>query len=72
MSHRKHLAVPGFVWHGRDRSPCFYAEQDYQRYLGILGDQVRERGFRYKGTEGLRCIPSVLIFVDPLPRGLGE
>lgn len=41
MPRRARLIVPGIPWHiiqrGNNRSVCFYAETDYQRYLGPLG-----------------------------------
>lgn len=48
MPRRARLAVPGIAWHiiqrGNNRSACFFAEQDYQRYLSILRDQAEQCG----------------------------
>lgn len=42
MPRRARLSVPGIPWHiiqrGNDRSACFYAEQDYQRYVHDLSE----------------------------------
>jgi len=36
--------MPGIPWHivqrGNNRSPCFYADEDYRRYLEMLGAQA--------------------------------
>ncbi len=46
MPRRARLAVPGIPWHiiqrGNNRSPCFYAEDDYRRYLDTLEEQARK------------------------------
>jgi len=40
MPRRSRLTVPGIPWHiiqrGNNRSSCFYAEEDYRRYLDTL------------------------------------
>ena len=40
MPRRARLSLPGIPWHiiqrGNNRSVCFYAEEDYRRYLGEL------------------------------------
>lgn len=40
MPRRARLAIPGIPWHiiqrGNNRTACFYAEQDYRRYLNNL------------------------------------
>src|SRR6184192_2440520 len=40
MPRRARLAIPGLPWHiiqrGNNRTPCFYAPGDYQRYLDTL------------------------------------
>jgi REP-associated tyrosine transposase len=42
MPRRARVAVPGIPWHiiqrGNNRSACFYAEEDYHRYLYTLSD----------------------------------
>lgn len=44
MPRRARLAVPGIPWHiiqrGNNRSPCFYADEDYRRYLDTLAEQA--------------------------------
>jgi putative transposase len=44
MPRRARLAVPGIPWHiiqrGNNRTPCFYAEQDYRRYLDTLREMA--------------------------------
>ena len=44
MPRRSRLTVPGIPWHiiqrGNNRSPCFYADEDYHRYLDVLGEQA--------------------------------
>lgn len=48
MPRRPRLSVPGIPWHiiqrGNNRSACFYAEEDYRRYLDILAEQSRRFG----------------------------
>lgn len=48
MPRRARLAVPGIPWHiiqrGNNRSPCFYADADYRRYLDTLGEQADQHG----------------------------
>ena len=48
MPRRARLAVPGIPWHiiqrGNNRSACFFAEEDYRRYLDTLGEQARKHG----------------------------
>jgi putative transposase len=40
MPRRARLAIPGIPWHiiqrGNNRSACFYADEDYRRYLDTL------------------------------------
>jgi len=40
MPRRARIAIPGIPWHiiqrGNNRSPCFYAVEDYRRYLDTL------------------------------------
>ncbi len=47
MPRRARLAIPGIPWHiiqrGNNRTPCFYAEEDYRRYL----DTLREMAGRF-------------------------
>lgn len=42
MPRRARLAIAGIPWHiiqrGNNRSACFYAEEDYLRYLDTLGE----------------------------------
>ena len=42
MPRRARLSVPGIPWHiiqrGNNRSACFYAEEDFRRYLDELAD----------------------------------
>jgi putative transposase len=42
MPRRARLALAGIPWHiiqrGNNRSVCFYADEDYRRYLDTLGD----------------------------------
>lgn len=44
MPRRARLSLPGIPWHiiqrGNNRVPCFYAEEDYRRYLDTLGELV--------------------------------
>lgn len=48
MPRRARLSLPGIAWHiiqrGNNRSPCFYADEDYRRYLHVLRDQSRAFG----------------------------
>ncbi len=48
MPRRARIAVPGIVWHiiqrGNNRCACFYAEEDYCKYLDILRDQAKAHG----------------------------
>ncbi len=50
MPRRSRLAVAGIPWHiiqrGNNRQACFYAEEDYRRYLQDLGEQARKSGCR--------------------------
>jgi putative transposase len=47
MPRRARLSVPGIPWHiiqrGNNRSVCFYAEEDYRRYL----DELTELAARF-------------------------
>lgn len=44
MPRRARIAIPGIPWHiiqrGNNRSPCFYAHEDYRRYLETLREQA--------------------------------
>lgn len=44
MPRRARLSVPGIPWHiiqrGNNRTACFYAEEDYRRYLDTLEEQA--------------------------------
>ncbi len=44
MPGRVRLSLPGIPWHiiqrGNNRSACFYADEDYQRYLDTLKEQA--------------------------------
>lgn len=48
MPRRARLSVPGIAWHiiqrGNNRSSCFYADEDYRRYLYLLQEQARDHG----------------------------
>jgi putative transposase len=48
MPRRARLAIPGIPWHiiqrGNNRSACFYAEEDYRRYLDTLGELAPRYG----------------------------
>lgn len=48
MPRRARLSVPGIPWHiiqrGNNRTPCFYADEDYRRYLDTLGEQADKFG----------------------------
>lgn len=48
MPRRARLCVPDVPWHiiqrGNNRSPCFYAPQDYRRYLDTLGELAKQFG----------------------------
>lgn len=48
MPRRARLSVAGIPWHiiqrGNNRSVCFYAEEDYQFYLGCLKEKAEEFG----------------------------
>lgn len=45
MPRRARLSVPGIPWHiiqrGNNRTPCFYAEEDYRRYLHTLREMAQ-------------------------------
>lgn len=45
---RARIAIAGIPWHiiqwGNNRSVCFYAEEDYQRYLCYLKEQAEKHG----------------------------
>ncbi len=46
MPRRARLVVPGIPWHiiqrGNNRSACFYADEDYHRYLDTLNEQAQK------------------------------
>lgn len=48
MPRRARLSLPGIPWHiiqrGNNRSACFYAEEDYRRYLDTLKEQAEKFG----------------------------
>ncbi len=48
MPRRARLALAGVAWHiiqrGNNRSACFYAEEDYRRYLETLKEQAEKYG----------------------------
>jgi len=48
MPRRARLSIPGIPWHiiqrGNNRSACFYAEEDYRRYL----DTLQAMALRYR------------------------
>ena len=48
MPRRARLSVAGIAWHiiqrGGNRAVCFYAEEDYRRYLDDLAEQSRRFG----------------------------
>lgn len=48
MPRRARLAIAGIPWHiiqrGNNRSACFYADEDYLRYLETLGEMARKYG----------------------------
>src|SRR5512143_702090 len=48
MPRRALLAIPGIPWHiiqrGNNRSACFYADEDYRRYLDTLREQAHKHG----------------------------
>ena len=48
MPRRARLVVPGIPWHiiqrGNNRSACFYADDDYHKYLDILKEQANKHG----------------------------
>ena len=48
MPRRARLALAGVAWHiiqrGNNRSACFYAEEDYRRYLDTLKEQAEKYG----------------------------
>ena len=50
MPRRARLALAGIPWHiiqrGNNRSACFYAKDDYRRYLGTLHQQAVKHGCR--------------------------
>jgi putative transposase len=50
MPRRARLSIAGIPWHiiqrGNNRSACFYAEEDYQRYLATLEEQAEKQGCR--------------------------
>ncbi len=46
MPRRARLAIPGIPWHiiqrGNNRAACFYAEEDYRRYLDTLREMAEK------------------------------
>ena len=48
MPRRARLALAGIPWHiiqrGNNRSACFYAEDDYRKYLDTLKEQAHKFG----------------------------
>jgi putative transposase len=48
MPRRARIAVAGIAWHiiqrGNNRSACFYADEDYRRYLDDLREQAEKHG----------------------------
>lgn len=48
MPRRARLAIPGIPWHiiqrGNNRSACFYADEDYRRYLDTLTELAGKFG----------------------------
>ncbi len=48
MPRRARLAIAGIPWHiiqrGNNRSACFYAPEDYRRYLETLGELAKKYG----------------------------
>lgn len=48
MPRRARLVVPGIPWHiiqrGNNRCACFYADEDYRRYLDTLAEQAEQCG----------------------------
>jgi putative transposase len=48
MPRRARIAIAGIPWHviqrGNNRSACFYAEEDYRRYLETLQEQATRHG----------------------------
>ncbi len=44
MPRRARLAIPSIAWHtiqrGNNKAPCFYAEEDYHRYLDTLREKA--------------------------------
>lgn len=48
MPRRARLALPGIPWHiiqrGNNRSVCFYADEDYRRYLDTLKEMAAKFG----------------------------
>ena len=48
MPRRARLAIPGIPWHiiqrGNNRSVCFYAEEDYRKYLDALRELAMKHG----------------------------
>ncbi len=50
MPGRARLSIAGIPWHiiqrGNNRSACFYADEDYHRYLDTLNEQAERYGCR--------------------------
>ena len=50
MPRRARLSIAGIPWHiiqrGNNRSACFYADEDYHRYLATLREQAEKHGCR--------------------------
>ena len=48
MPRRARVSVPGIPWHiiqrGNNRSACFFAQEDYHRYLDALKEQADKYG----------------------------
>ncbi len=46
MPRRARLSIPGIPWHiiqrGNNKSACFYADDDYERYLDYLHEQAQK------------------------------
>jgi putative transposase len=61
MPRRARIAIAGIPWHviqrGNNRSACFYAHEDYRRYLETLQEQAARHGCAIHAYCSLRRSP---------------
>ncbi len=75
MPRRARIAVPGVPWHilqrGNNRSACFYAKQDYLRYLETWADLSSRYECEVHGYGGLIVVCSLFPFAGAAWCGSG-